>query len=210
MSDITITRAKRRTAIIAACVAAAMIGLAYASVPLYRVFCQVTGFGGTTGRSESAALPDATVLRGLAGRTINVRFDSNVSPDMPWRFAPKINQVSVKIGEKRLAFFTATSMSAVATTGRAGFNVSPDTAGKYFRKIECFCFTEQTLTPGETVDMPVTFFIDPAILDDPDAKKIDAITLSYTFFPVDNPTAKPVSRVGNAAAAATTPTENKG
>ena len=210
MSDVAI--AKRRTAIIAACVAAAMIGLAYASVPLYRVFCQVTGFGGTTGRSAAAALPDATVLRGLAGRTINVRFDANVSPDMPWRFAPRANQVSVKIGEKRLAFFTATSMSAVATTGRAGFNVSPDTAGKYFRKIECFCFTEQTLKAGETVDMPVTFFIDPAILDDPDAKKIDAITLSYTFFPVDNPAAKPVSRDKNdaASAAGATNSTNKG
>ncbi len=193
MTDVSIARAKRRTAVLAAALAAAMIGHAYASVPLYRVFCQVTGFGGTTGRADAAALPDAGVLRALGGRTINVRFDSNVSTDMPWRFAPKANQVAVKIGEKRLAFYTATSMSAVPTTGRAGFNVTPDTAGKYFRKIECFCFTEQTLAAGETVDMPVTFFIDPAILDDPDARKIDEITLSYTFFPVDNPSTKPVS-----------------
>jgi cytochrome c oxidase assembly protein subunit 11 len=205
MSDVAVARAKRRTAFIAGGVALGMIGLAYASVPLYRMFCQATGFGGTTGRAEAAALPDSMVLRALGGRTVKVRFDSNVSPDVPWKFAPKVNDVTVKIGEKRLAFYTATSMSSVATTGRAGFNVSPDTAGKYFRKIECFCFTEQTLKPGETVDMPVTFFIDPAILDDPDAKKIDEITLSYTFFPVDNPSAKPVS-----ASSSTTVPGNRG
>ena len=205
MTDAVVARAKRRTAFIAGSVALGMIGLAYASVPLYRIFCQATGFGGTTGRAEAAALPDSMVLRALGGRTVKVRFDSNVSPDMPWKFAPKVNDVSVKIGEKRLAFYTATSLSSVSTTGRAGFNVSPDTAGKYFRKIECFCFTEQTLKPGEKVDMPVTFFIDPAILDDPDAKKIDEITLSYTFFPVDNPSAKPVS-----ASSSTTVPGNRG
>ena len=204
MSDIALTRAKRRTALIAAVVAAAMIALAYASVPLYRMFCQATGFGGTTGRAAAGAVPDAAVLRGLGGRTIKIRFDSNLAPGMAWRFAPRDNQVAVKIGEKRLAFFTATSLSGAVTTGQAGFNVTPDTAGKYFRKIECFCFTEQTLQPGESVDMPVTFFIDPAILKDPDAKKIDEITLSYTFFPVDNPGAKTVS------AAATQKSGNRG
>jgi cytochrome c oxidase assembly protein subunit 11 len=187
MSDLALDRAKRRTGVITALLATGMIGLAYASVPLYRLFCQTTGFGGTTGRSEAAAVPDAQRLNALGGRTIKIRFDSNVSPGMPWQFAPKNRAQNILIGEKRLAFYTATNMASTATTGRAIFNVSPDTAGQYFRKIECFCFTEQTLRAGETVDMPVTYFIDPAILDDPDARKIDEITLSYTFYPVDNP-----------------------
>ncbi len=189
-------RAKRRTGSIAAGVAVAMIGLAYASVPLYRVFCQATGFGGTTGRAEAAALPQSDVLRGLAGRTIRIRFDSNIGPGMAWRFAPRDREQTIKIGEKRLAFFEATNLSRATTTGRAVFNVSPDTAGKYFRKIQCFCFTEQTLKAGETVQMPVTFFVDPDILKDKDAAKIDEITLSYTFYPVDNPAPEAVSAAG--------------
>jgi cytochrome c oxidase assembly protein subunit 11 len=193
MADATLDRAKRRTGMLAALLAVGMIGLAYASVPLYRLFCQATGFGGTTGRAEAAALPDAQRLQALGGRTIKIRFDSNVSPGMPWQFVPKDREESIRIGEKRLAFYTATNMAATATTGRAIFNVSPDTAGQYFRKIECFCFTEQTLAAGETIDMPVTYFIDPAILDDPDARKIDEITLSYTFYPVDNPAPKRLS-----------------
>jgi cytochrome c oxidase assembly protein subunit 11 len=193
MVDATLDRAKRRTGLMAALLATGMIGLAYASVPLYRLFCQATGFGGTTGRAEAAALPDAQRLNALGGRTIKIRFDSNVSPGMPWQFVPKNRDQSIRIGEKRLAFYTATNMSATATTGRAIFNVSPDTAGQYFRKIECFCFTEQTLAAGETIDMPVTYFVDPAILDDPDARKIDEITLSYTFYPVDNPAPKRLS-----------------
>lgn len=199
MSDATLIRAKRRTGLLAAAMAVGMIGLAYASVPLYRVFCQVTGFGGTTGVAEAAALPDAQALRALGGRTIKIRFDSNTAPGMAWRFQPRDREQKIVIGEKRLAFFEATSAAAVPTTGRAIFNVSPDIAGRYFRKIECFCFTEQTLAGGETVQMPVTYFIDPAILDDPDAKKIDEITLSYTFFPVDNPETKPVSATSNQA-----------
>lgn len=193
MSDTTLDRAKRRTGIIAALLAVAMIGLAYASVPLYRIFCQATGFNGTTGRSEAAAVPHAGALRALGGRTIKIRFDSNTAPGMPWQFSPRDRETVIKIGEKRLAYYTATNMAAAATTGRAVFNVSPDIAGAYFRKIECFCFTEQTLAAGETAQMPVTYFIDPAILDDPDAKKIDEITLSYTFFPVDNPEPKSIS-----------------
>jgi cytochrome c oxidase assembly protein subunit 11 len=194
-----LARAKRRTGGLAALLAIAMIGLAYASVPLYRMFCQVTGFGGTTGRAEAAALPDAARLQALAGRTIKIRFDSNLAPGMAWTFAPQHRDETVRIGEKRLAFFNAVNLAAVPTTGRAIFNVSPDTAGKYFRKIECFCFTEQTLAAGETVAMPVSYFIDPAILDDPDASKIDEITLSYTFLPVDNPPAKPVSAAATTA-----------
>lgn len=175
--------ANRTTALWAAGFAAAMAGLAFASVPLYRAFCSVTGFAGTTGRALAA--PGAAGLKGIVGRTIKVRFDGNVSPGMPWQFKPVAVETTIPVGERRMAFFRATNIGAAATTGRALFNVSPDTAGKYFKKIACFCFTEQTLKAGETVDMPVTYFIDPAIVDDPDAKKIDEITLSYTFFPVD-------------------------
>lgn len=172
--------------------AVAMIGLAYASVPLYRLFCSMTGFAGTTQRAEAAALPSVASLRALGGRTIKVRFDGNVAPGMAWRFAPASPETKIKIGERAIAFYRATNLSSASTTGRALFNVSPDTAGKYFKKIACFCFDNQTLKAGETVDMPVTYFVDPAILNDPDAKKIDEITLSYTFFPVDAATAAEV------------------
>jgi cytochrome c oxidase assembly protein subunit 11 len=191
-------RAKRRSGIFSVLLVAGMVAAAYASVPLYRIFCQVTGFGGTTNRANLAAVPDAATMRALAGRTIKIRFDSNMAPGMVWRFAPKDREQTIKIGEKRMAYFVATSNADVPTTGRAIFNVSPDTAGKYFRKIACFCFTEQTLGPRETVDMPVTYFVDPEILNDPDASKIDEITLSYTFFPVDNPAPKPVSASASA------------
>jgi cytochrome c oxidase assembly protein subunit 11 len=185
MTGATLSNPKTRTAIIAALGAVLMVGLAYASVPIYRLFCQVTGYGGTTQRRDAVALPSAASVEAVGGRTIKVRFDANMAPGMPWQFAPAANSVTVKIGERKLAFFRATNMTAAATTGRATFNVSPDTAGKYFVKIACFCFTEQTLKPGETVDMPVSYYIDPAILNDKDAAKIDEITLSYTFFPVD-------------------------
>lgn len=178
--------ANRTTALWAAGFAVAMAGLAYASVPLYRAFCAATGFAGTTSRALTA--PDAVL-----GQTVKVRFDGNTSPGMPWQFKPVATEMTVPIGGRRMAFFRATNISGATTTGRAAFNVSPDLAGKYFKKIACFCFTEQTLRAGETVDMPVTYFIDPAILDDPQARKIDEITLSYTFFPVDASKADPVS-----------------
>lgn len=178
--------ANRTTALWAAGFAAAMAGVAFASVPLYRVFCAATGFAGTTSRAVAA--PNSPV----AGKTVKVRFDGNTSPGMPWLFKPVAVETTVPIGGRRMAFFRATNISGATTTGRATFNVSPDLAGKYFKKIACFCFTEQTLKAGETVDMPVTYFIDPAILDDPQARKIDAITLSYTFFPVDAEKADPL------------------
>jgi len=171
-------RGNRTTALYAAGFAAAMAGLAFASVPLYRVFCAATGFAGTTGRAADVSQP-------VTGATIKVRFDGNTSAGMPWQFHPDATQVTIPVGGRRMAFFRATNLSARATTGRATFNVSPDLAGKYFKKIACFCFTEQTLKAGETVEMPVTYFVDRAILDDPQAKKIDEITLSYTFYPVD-------------------------
>ena len=174
--------AKRQTAIGAAAVAVIMAGASFAAVPLYRAFCQATGFAGTTQRAEASALPNQSTL---TGRTIKIRFDGNMSPGMPWQFAPEVTEVPVKIGEKKLAFYKATNFSAAAVTGRATYNVSPDVAGKYFKKIQCFCFNEQTLKAGETVMMPVQYFIDPAILNDPIASRIDEITLSYTFYPVD-------------------------
>ncbi len=182
-------QAKRRTAWAMAIVAFAMVSLAYASVPLYRLFCQMTGYAGTTQRAVAEALPSAQALNALGGRTIKVRFDGNVSPGMPWQFGPDAPEVKIKIGERAMAFYHASNLAATPTTGRALFNVTPDTAGRYFKKIACFCFNEQTLKAGETVSMPVTYFVDPAILNDPDAKKIDEITLSYTFFPVDVKTA---------------------
>ena len=166
-----------RTALIMAAIVAAMLGLAFASVPLYRMFCDLTGFAGTPLRAEKA--PGA-----VAGQ-ISVRFDANVHPGLPWRFEPKQTTISVAPGGKQTIYYRATNLSARAITGQAAFNVTPDQAGKYFKKIACFCFTEQTLKPGQTVDMPVLFFVDPALLKDPDTKDISEITLSYTFYPVE-------------------------
>lgn len=159
---------------------AGMTALGYAAVPLYDLFCRVTGFGGTTQRSEAAALP-----RPVAGRTISIRFDANRNNGLPWSFVPERRTETVTIGAQEIAFYSAENLSGSATKGIASFNVSPAAAGKYFTKIECFCFTEQTLAPRQKVRMPVLFYVDPAILDDPDARDITQITLSYTFFPVD-------------------------
>ena len=186
MAATNLESAKRRTGLIALGVAIAMVGAAYASVPLYRMFCQATGFGGTTGRA--AAAPASADLLRVAGHRIKVRFDANVAPDLAWRFRPVATHVNIGIGARQMAYYEAQNLTDKAITGRAVFNVSPDAAGAYFRKIECFCFTEQTLAAGATARMPVTYFIDPAILDDPEAKKIDEITLSYTFYPVPNGT----------------------
>lgn len=172
-----IAQKNRRTALWMALVVAAMIGLAFASVPLYRMFCSLTGFGGTPLRAERA--PGA-----IAGR-VGVRFDANVHPGLPWRFEPEQQRVEIKPGAQTRILYRAQNLSARPWTGQAAYNVSPDQAGKYFKKIQCFCFTEQTLKAGETVDMPVVFFVDPKIKDDPDTRDIDEITLSYTFYPVE-------------------------
>lgn len=168
-------RRNRKTLSVLAAVVFGMVGLAYASVPLYRIFCQVTGFGGPT--QQAAAAPGA-----VADRMMTVRFDSSVSPTLPWRFAPAQPSVEIKVGESGLAFFTARNLSAAPITGSAVFNVTPLKVGKYFNKIDCFCFTEQTLAPGQQVDMPVSFFVDPAIMDDTNMGEVKTITLSYTFF----------------------------
>jgi cytochrome c oxidase assembly protein subunit 11 len=171
---------RKLTAFTAVCAAVGMLGLAYASVPLYRLFCQVTGYGGTTQVAEAA--PGA-----VGERTMTVRFDASVHRDMPWDFQPAQREVVVRVGEPTLIHYVATNPLSVPVSGQASFNVTPDKAGKYFDKVECFCFTEQRLEPGQTVDMPVSFFIDPAILQDRKLDGVDTITLSYTFFRLDEP-----------------------
>ncbi len=201
MTDAAREAAKRRTGWLAALGAASMIGAAYAAVPLYRLFCQVTGYNGTVSRADAATLPDAARLAQLGGRTIRVRFDATTGPGLPWRFRPQQTVNEIRIGEKALAYYTAVNTSGRAISGRATYNVSPDTAGQYFRKIECFCFTEQRLGPGEAVDMPVIYYIDPDILDDPSANRISEITLSYTFYPMDSGSAERIGEKQFAAAA---------
>lgn len=178
MSVAMASNGTRRTATLAVLGICFMGALAFASVPLYRMFCQVTGLNGTTQRAERA--PGA-----VAGQ-VRVDFDANTNARLPWRFGPEQASQTVVIGARQMAFFTATNRAAVPVTGTATFNVTPTQAGKYFTKIECFCFTQQTLQPGETMRMPVIYFVDPKILDDPDARDIDTITLSYTFYPVDS------------------------
>lgn len=168
-----------KTGLLALGLAGSMTGLGYASVPLYRIFCQVTGFAGTTQRAEVA--PGAVI----SGKRISVRFDANHTPSLPWHFAPEKTNEPVILGEREIAFFTAKNLSDKPVTGRATFNVTPSQAGKYFNKIQCFCFTEQTLAPGKQVRMPVIFYVDPKIAEDPDASNVAEITLSYTFYPVD-------------------------
>lgn len=178
----TSDRRNIRTAAVAASVAAAMLGLAYASVPLYALFCQVTGFGGTTQRADAA--PAIT-----SDRAITIRFDANTASSLRWTFNPEQLETKLKLGEQGMAFYRATNTSNRTLTGTAVFNVTPVSAGVYFNKIQCFCFTEQTLGPGESVQMPVVFFVDPALAENADTKLIDTITLSYTFYPVDRPKA---------------------
>jgi cytochrome c oxidase assembly protein subunit 11 len=172
--------------------ALAMIGLGYASVPLYRIFCQVTGFGGTTQRSTAAEAAQVKV----SGSRIIVRFDANIDRDMPWRFEPTQVSQTIAIGAGSRAHFEARNNSDKPITGRASFNVEPEQAGIYFHKIQCFCFTEQTLQPGQEVDMPVIYYVDPKILQDPDARDVGAITLSYTFHKAADSNAKALDRAG--------------
>jgi cytochrome c oxidase assembly protein subunit 11 len=165
--------------VVLSCVTALLVmgGMTWAAVPLYRLFCQVTGYGGTTMRADKA--PDA-----ILDRTITIRFDSNVAPGMTWEFGPAQRTMDVKIGENALAFYKAHNTASNAVKGTATYNVSPEIVGAYFNKIECFCFTEQTLAAGESVEMPLSFFIDPKIADDREASLVKEITLSYTFYPM--------------------------
>ena len=168
-----------KTALIAAAAVVGMVGMSFAAVPLYRAFCQVTGFDGTTQRSDKPA--DRVIER-----KITIRFDATVSDGLPWRFKPEQVDQTLHIGETGLAYYRAENLTGKPITGRASFNVQPAKAGIYFKKIECFCFTEQTLKPGESADMPVTYFVDPAIADDPNLDDVQTITLAYTFFPWDD------------------------
>lgn len=156
-------------------VAIAMVGAAYAAVPLYNLFCQVTGYGGTTQVAETAA---DEVLE----RTVEVRFDASQSRDLPWTFEPVQTSMTVQVGETALAFYRATNNSDRPITGMATYNVTPFKAAPYFSKLECFCFTEQTLQPGESIEMPVLFFVDPLIDEERRMDDVRTITLSYTFF----------------------------
>ncbi len=161
-----------------AAVVVGMVGMAYAAEPAYRLFCKVTGYGGTTQRVERApAVEDAA-----GRRMITVHFDANVNAALPWRFRPVQRQVKLRLGVEKLIFYEATNLSDRTIVGTATFNVAPFKAGAYFNKIECFCFTEQVLAPGQTVTLPVSFFIDPEMTDDKHAGDIESITLSYTFF----------------------------
>jgi cytochrome c oxidase assembly protein subunit 11 len=180
-------KVKRDVVIAATCgaVVALMVGAAFASVPLYNWFCRTTGFGGTTQVAESAP---GQVL----DRTLTIRFDSNVAPGLPWRFEPEKNTVQVRIGEVKTVYYKVINMAAREITAQAGYNVTPPTVGLYFHKINCFCFTEQTMKPGETREMAVVFYVDPSIVKDSDQDTLNTITLSYTFFPVDAPQ-KPVA-----------------
>jgi cytochrome c oxidase assembly protein subunit 11 len=165
----------RKLVVSLAGVAIGMLMLAYASVPLYRLFCQVTGFGGTTQVAVSAPIT-------IADRVFTVRFNADTDPNLPWQFTPFEKEVRVHVGENRLIAYRAKNRTNFETKGNATYNVVPHAAGKYFNKIQCFCFQEQRLGPNEEVNMPVSFFIDPAILDDPELKDLQNITLSYTFF----------------------------
>jgi cytochrome c oxidase assembly protein subunit 11 len=175
----TIAQRNRTVAMRAALFGVAMLALAFASVPLYRLFCQVTGFGGTTQVADRAP--------GAVPGQIGVRFDANIAGGLPWRFEPVQATVRIQPGARTVVNYRSTNLVARPTTGRAIFNVTPGKAGQYFSKIECFCFTEQTLRGGQSVDMPVVFYVDPKIREDEATRTIDEITLSYTFYPVENP-----------------------
>ena len=157
-----------------------MLGLGFAAVPLYDLFCRVTGFGGTTQRATLIQAAEAAALSSGAP-TISIRFDANTARDMPWQFRPRQVTDTVQIGQRDMAIFEAKNLSSVPITGTASFNVEPEQAGIHFNKIQCFCFTAQTLRPGQEVTMPVLYFVDPKALDDPAMEGVEQITLSYTF-----------------------------
>jgi cytochrome c oxidase assembly protein subunit 11 len=175
--DHELARRHRKVGLWCAAVVVGMVGASYAAVPLYRMLCQLTGFDGTPQR---ASAPSDVVL----DRTVNVRFDANTAPGFAWRFEPAQHTVDVKIGETTLAFYRATNLSDRPLRGTATYNVLPEQTAPFFNKLECFCFKEQLLQPGESLEMPVSFFIDPQIASDKDARGVTAITLSYTFYPV--------------------------
>ena len=164
-----------------------MVGASYAAVPFYNWFCRATGFNGTT--QVATSVPSAAPL----ARKIAVRFDSNVGPGLPWKFEPEQTEIEIKIGEVVTVYYNVTNQSARTTTGQAAYNVAPLTVGSYFEKINCFCFTEQTMAPGEKRQMAVVFYVDPSLVADHENDGLNTITLSYTFYPVRDPAPKPVA-----------------
>ncbi len=182
MTSISADRANARTGFMAAAIAISMVGVGFAAVPIYRIFCQVTGFGGTTMRVSEAQAASVQV----SSKTVIVRFDAN-QRGLPWEFKPERPTDTVSIGARDMSIFIAKNLSSEPIVGTATFNVTPAQAGKYFNKIQCFCFTEQRLEPGQEMRMPVLYYVDPKILTDPETKDIEEITLSYTFFPVETP-----------------------
>ncbi|MCI4663248.1 MAG: cytochrome c oxidase assembly protein [Neomegalonema sp.] len=176
----------RRTARLVVLLVVCMVGLAFAAVPAYQIFCQITGFGGTPLRADQVAALGVKP----ADREVTVYFDANVNGDMPWTFKPVVQKMRVRIGEPQLAYYRAHNPTSKPVAGTATFNVTPLRAGPYFVKIECFCFQQQLLKPGETVDMPVQFYVDPAILKDDEMRDQQTITLSYTFFRRDKVASK--------------------
>ncbi|MTI00585.1 cytochrome c oxidase assembly protein [Roseibium sp. RKSG952] len=191
-SQKTANRSNAKVALACAGLFAGMVGAAYAAVPLYDLFCRVTGFGGTTQIAEAES--DRVI-----DRKITVRFDGNVNPKLPWSFKPEQRSVTLRMGETAQLAYIAQNNGELANVGSSTFNVTPLAAGAYFNKIACFCFTEQPLETGERVEMPVVFFVDPAMDEDPELAHVKEITLSYTFFPVETPT-KPVAARVDAAA----------
>ena len=182
MTTVALEDRNRRTMLMAFGMALGMLALGYAAVPLYDLFCRVTGFGGTTQVATQAEADLAERLAASAGgRTFSIRFDANTAVDMPWEFQPVQVTDTVAIGQRDMATYTARNNSDEPITGTATFNVEPEQAGRYFNKIQCFCFTEQTLQPGQEVRMPVLYYVDPAVLDDPNMEDVEQITLSYTF-----------------------------
>ncbi|WP_441244652.1 cytochrome c oxidase assembly protein [Tardiphaga sp. 768_D3_N2_1] len=179
----------RDATVAAACglLVAFMVGASYAAVPLYNWFCRATGFNGTTMVASSAP------ANGPIARTIAVRFDANVSGGLPWKFVPEQSEIEVRIGEVVTVFYTVTNQSARTTSAQAAYNVAPLTVGAYFQKINCFCFTDQTLAPGEKREMPVVFYVDPALAADSENDGLKSITLSYTFYPLRDPAPKPLA-----------------
>ena len=173
---------------------AAMVGMSFAAVPLYRIFCQATGYGGTP--RQAARAPDT-----MLNRVVTVRFDANIGNGLGWSFRPQVRETKVKLGEVGTVSFLVENRGEATSTGTAAFNVAPDDVGAYFNKIACFCFSDQTLAAGQSAELGVTFFVDPALANDPDLATTNTITLSYTFFPSAAKAAKPVAA---AAAALTT------
>jgi cytochrome c oxidase assembly protein subunit 11 len=184
-------RRNRKTAIVVGGIAFGMVGMAFAAVPLYEIFCRVTGYGGTTQRVDAAP---GEVL----DRMVTVHFDANTAPDLGWTFGPAQRSVEVRLGEPTVIEYVATNLTDRPTAGTAVFNVTPENVGAYFDKIQCFCFTSQVLAPGETARFPVMFFVDPDLADNTLLDYIQTITLSYTFYPAPLPEQRPVAQVGPA------------